>query len=194
MENIIKLIQTIKGNIEKYKNNLINNERFTRYILIDPVLNLLGYDLLNPEIVIPEYVIENNQRADYVIFKKEPKLPFIIIEAKSLNISLKNNKQIGSYIGSSIARYAIFTDGNKWKLYDFYKHPEKASNDRVVLEINMFEDAENIILIKLLCLSKENLFSENPIFVNKNDEHKNEIKNAPIISQAVIEEKSKIKT
>lgn len=166
MKTTIELLQTVKKIIDSHADKLKNNETATRYSLIDPLLRHLGWDISNPDEVIPEYGIEKKY-SDYAIFKIKDKQPFIIIEAKSLHSPLEDKSQIGNYIGNSTARFVIFTDGVKWKLFDFKIHPQDTPDERIVLDINIINEPDNITAMKLFCLSKDNLLSDTPFFLGR---------------------------
>jgi predicted type IV restriction endonuclease len=168
MKTTIEFLQIVKNVIDSHADKLTNNELLTRYSLIDPLLRQLGWDILNPEEVIPGYSI-NKLFSDYAIFKNKAKQPFIIIEAKCLKKPLIDKTQIGSYIANRTARFAIFTDGAIWKLFDFHIQAKDDPNERIVLEVNILDEPDNIVGLKLFCLSKENLFSDNPFFINHNN-------------------------
>lgn len=165
MKDTIELLHELKDVIKEHKDELSNNELLTRYAIIDPVLRHLGWKISNPFEVVPEFRL-NNLACDYALFKNNSRKPTVIIESKSLYSTLIDKKQLGSYIANSTARFAIFSDGIVWKIFDFKIHSETDPNDRIVLEINIIEELENIVALKLACLTKENLFSETPFFIN----------------------------
>ena len=164
METIIELIKSVKQTINSHKEKLKSNETLTRYVLIDPILKHLGYSLSNPNEVIPEQKIEK-KFSDYTIFKDNK--PHIIIEAKSLHKPFEDKAQIGNYMANTVARYAMFSDGAKWSLFDFHIIPKDHQDERIILDIDILTEPENQIGIKLFCLTKENLFSNIPFFVNQ---------------------------
>lgn len=165
MKALIELIESLRKNIKEHSSSFSINETLTRYSLIDPVLNHLGWDLSNPDEMIPEFKILS-MSCDYAFFKQNSKKPFLIIEAKSLDSILIDKKQIGNYIGNSTARFAIFTDGAKWKIFDFKIHSEEDPNERIVLEIDINSNEGTFLLaMKFLCLSKENLMADIPFFL-----------------------------
>ena len=49
LDNLIEIIKKLRERIERYRNLLEKNEMLTRYILIDPLLRVLGWDIENPE-------------------------------------------------------------------------------------------------------------------------------------------------
>lgn len=62
------------------------HETRTRYAVIDPILEALGWDLANPSQVRVEYVVEVSgkmRRVDYALFSKGK--PAVLVEAKKLS-------------------------------------------------------------------------------------------------------------
>ncbi|MEM2863427.1 MAG: hypothetical protein QXW20_07960, partial [Ignisphaera sp.] len=79
LDNLIEIIKKLRERIERYRNLLEKNEMLTRYVLIDPLLRALGWDIENPEQVRSE----ERQGAgvpDYVLYVGEERI--IAIEAK----------------------------------------------------------------------------------------------------------------
>ena len=67
-----------------------NLEMSTRYIIIDPVLRSLGWDLSDPSQCVVEYATEDHQgnvpRVDYALLGPDGS-PIILVEAKRLELS-----------------------------------------------------------------------------------------------------------
>lgn len=90
-----------------------------------PFLVELGYNVFNPEEVIPEYTADiakrNGEKVDYAI-KINGKIS-IVIEAKDVNENLaKHSKQLARYFVNTEAKIAILTNGIE---YWFYTDLEK---------------------------------------------------------------------
>lgn len=66
---------------EDYYAILDSHEMNTRYMLIDPVIRALGWDLSNPDQVTFECDLNDYGRIDYVMFNKKGD-PCILLEAK----------------------------------------------------------------------------------------------------------------
>jgi len=171
MKEIIELLQTIKEKAYKHSDKLTSNETLTRYTIVDPILRHLGWDLTDPDEVVPEYRIKNLS-CDYGFFKDNLVQPHVIIETKSLHTKLVDKKQIGNYIANSTARFAIFTDGKTWKVIDFKIHPKDDPDERTVMDFDILDEPTNVIAIKLSCLSKSNLFSDKPYFFDNQGQQK----------------------
>ncbi|MYC36172.1 MAG: hypothetical protein F4X66_04575 [Chloroflexi bacterium] len=90
-----------------------NGEISTRYIIIDPVLNALGWQLSNPSECIVENVTEGG-RPDYTL-KDEYGRAVIVIEAKRIDSNTRyegHYKQLFGYAASYPAvEVAVITNG-----------------------------------------------------------------------------------
>ena len=76
------------GGSVKTKAPANNHETSTRYILIDPILRALGWDLSNPDECVVEYEVARRgnypaTRVDYVL-KCATGQPVVVIEAKRI--------------------------------------------------------------------------------------------------------------
>ena len=112
-------IEYIKLIAETAKNNryTILNEEATKHALILPLLQALGYDIFNPNEVIPEYKTEHGRNVDYAIIIENE--PVIIIEAKACktNLTEANVSQLYGYFSVNKAKYAILTNGIEYRIY-----------------------------------------------------------------------------
>ena len=111
----------VKDYIKTQRELLQDSENQTRVILIDPVLNALGWETNNPNSVRQEYGM-NNGKADYALIHPETGKPFAIIEAKKLGDERleKHIPQIGHYAGdgSHAIKYGVITNGNVWRVFE----------------------------------------------------------------------------
>ncbi len=101
---------------------LANNETMTRYVLIDPLLVELGWDLTNPDAVVMEESLASKNRVDYRMGKT------MIIEAKRVGKTPKRS-MVEKYLDDSDVQYGVVTDGIQWNVYVRSKiTPEYAFN------------------------------------------------------------------
>ena len=119
LENLLTLIEKLQERIDRHSDALRQSEALTRYALIDPLLRELGWDTEDPDVVVPEYRVQNNQIADYVLYHDGD--PAIVIESKKLAEPLQGGKALDQgilYCAYTGAGYFILTDGNSWELYE----------------------------------------------------------------------------
>ena len=123
LDDLVGVIETLKGRIDTHGATLRENETRTRMALIDPLLQALGWDTADPLLVMPEYALSGS-RADYALLKLDGK-PSALVEAKKLGESLASHRlQMVSYANMSGVSYAGLTDGDNWEVYDvFQKRP-----------------------------------------------------------------------
>ena len=107
------------SNYYNYQAAANNSEMSTRYIIIDPILNALGWRLSNPS----ECVVENftdGGKPDYTLFNDEGEA-VIVIEAKRIDGDTRDegyNERLGDYAASYPAiDVAVLTNGRYWDIY-----------------------------------------------------------------------------
>ena len=105
-----------------------NHEESTRYIIIDPILRALGWDLSNPKECVVQYDIHRGKPRfqpsgaryiDYVLLDHEGK-PTIAIEAKRIDTDTRSEEfldKMEEYIeGMKTVRAAVLTNGQYWAI------------------------------------------------------------------------------
>ena len=100
---------------------LCKTEEASKTALILPFFrDVLGYDVSDPEVFIPEFVsaasIKKDQRCDYAIIKDGK--PIILIEAKWNGNSLDGyESQLYNYFGATSAKLGILTNGVVYRFF-----------------------------------------------------------------------------
>lgn len=111
-------ISNIKGKVK--------NEEATKQSMILPFLDILGYNIFNPDEVMPEVpcdITNKGDRIDYIICKNNT--PAILLECKDWRQNLYNHVgQLRKYYVASEARFAILSNGIK---YLFFSDHDKAN-------------------------------------------------------------------
>lgn len=108
---------------EKAKNQqaMLQTEEAAKTALIMPFIQMLGYDLFNPQEVIPEFTCDigtkKGEKVDYAI--SVDNAVRVLIECKPSNtpLTLENASQLYRYFGATNARFAILTNGIIYKFY-----------------------------------------------------------------------------
>ncbi len=116
LSNLSETINQVKDSAAQYRTTLQRNEAATRAVLIDPVLQALGWDTANIYMVEVEKVLDQS-RVDYALYDRNGNVSGIV-EAKQLGANLSDNT-----ITMTMVRYAynfgtkrIFvTDGLIWQ-------------------------------------------------------------------------------
>jgi len=161
----IDFIDSVKQFTKKIEGILasISNEEATKTSLIMPFFQLLGYDIFDPTEFVPEFTadqgIKKGEKVDYVIMLGGS--PAILIEAKSINEKLEVNyeSQLFRYFTATKARFAILTNGIKYKFYTDLENANMMDKD-CFLEINLMDIKDNKIA-ELKKFAKTNFDPEN---------------------------------
>ena len=80
-----EIIRSVRNHVANNNGYLGNSEVRTKYVLIDPLLRVLGWNTDNPAQVQLEFETGNStKRADYALFTPQFKKPVGLVEAKLL--------------------------------------------------------------------------------------------------------------
>ena len=152
------VIRDMQDRIENSRSSFQNSETATRYQLIDPVLDELGWDVRNNKLVVPEYTVSGG-RVDYALMHDGS--PIAVVEAKSLSRTLDDSVtvQVLSYItDESTIKYAIATNGDSWQMR--VKGERSKSVDIRIAGSSGYETALEMMRISRVVLQPD---EENPV-------------------------------
>ena len=116
------------------------NEWPTRYILIDPVLLALGWDVhdyAQCEVEAPMPSGQWTRTADYVLYNQSGS-PIVVIEAKCLWDDLSNPNsvdQLGGYAQELREGFGVLTNGTEWHLYRLNRNADFTT--KRVIKVNL---------------------------------------------------------
>ena len=130
----------------------MKNENAVRYALINPFLEALGWDITDPDDVIPEYSTSAG-RPDYVLKKNGKAVAFV--GAKALYKS-EDLTQYITYCVSKNVNYFITSDGVRWEVYDTYSR-EELPNKRFIFW-DILKDPTEEVIRKALLISKNLIY------------------------------------
>lgn len=133
-------IQKLSDRIEKNKDS-VSTEEATKTSFILPLLNILGFDIFDPNIVIPEFTADigkkKGEKVDYAIVINDK--PIILIEAKTHTEKLDRHKsQLERYFTVTDSKFAILTNGIEYLFYSDLAKPN-IMDEKPFLTINMLE-------------------------------------------------------
>lgn len=156
-------LHELANKIQSFKNDILNEEA-TKNSCILPFLSILGYDIHNPQEVVPEYIadigIKNGEKVDFTIaIDNEASM---LVEAKTIGTNLnKHYSQLFRYFSVvDGAKVGILTDGVEYQFYTDIKIPNKMDQEPFfVFNIFNFNDKDYKYLTKF---KKEN-FNVNKI-------------------------------
>ena len=146
LESLLELVETLRTRIDEHGDQLRKSEALTRYALIDPLLRELGWDTEDPDVVRPEYRVQNNQLADYVLLVDRK--PTIVVEAKKLDESLQGGKALDQgilYCAHTGSNYFLLTDGRRYELYE-------SGKTTAVISFDLIESAPAEVCLNALAL------------------------------------------
>lgn len=139
-------LKQIADKIVKFKDST-NTEEATKNAFIMPFISALGYDIFNPEEVVPEFVadigIKQGEKVDYAIMKSGT--PIILVECKHWRESLDiHSTQLLRYFIVTKAKFAILTNGINYRFYTDLEEANKM-DQKPFLDINILEIKDNQI-------------------------------------------------
>ncbi len=162
LDDLKEVIEKLQGMIDVHHDYLSRYETRTRQVLIDPLLQALGWDVWDPDTVQLEYKLreERSERADYGLMWDNK--PIAVVEAKHLGKSLKDNetKQANTYANENGIPYIIVTDGDRWEMYEVFK--QAALEERLLMEFQLSEQPSHECVLQALRIWKPNLASGSP--------------------------------
>lgn len=131
--NLVAKIDRVRDSLE--------TEEATKNALVMPFIHsVLGYDIFNPEEVIPEFTADTGtkkgEKVDYAICHSGDVQ--ILVEAKKYGekLTLKHASQLYRYFSVTSARIALLTNGT---IYQFFSDLDAANkmDERPFLELDL---------------------------------------------------------
>lgn len=159
--NLQNVIEKLQKTIEAHHGYLAKNETRTRQVLIDPLLQKLGWNVSNPNIVQLEYRVKQGQ-PDYALMSKGK--PLAVIEAKRLESDLGDDQiiQALAYAVAGGIPYIIITNGDTWEMYDVFKPAE--FEDCLLIKLELSQQPVDKNAAQAWAMRKSNLTSKEPDF------------------------------
>ncbi|TWU37230.1 type I restriction endonuclease [Novipirellula artificiosorum] len=107
----------------------LETEEATKNALIMPMLNALGYNVFDPTEVVPEFTADvgtkKGEKVDYAIFLEGKVM--LLVECKPVGgqLTLNHASQLYRYFSVTDARFAVLTDGIRYKFYSDLESPNR---------------------------------------------------------------------
>ena len=155
LDDLVRTIETLREHLRRYNLELSKNEIRTRTVLIDPMLEALGWDASDPALVTVEYEVPPG-RADYGLRRGLDNPPVVLIEAKRLNEPL--DPHLGQLLNYALVRgvrYGCLTDGNIWEVYDVFK--QVPLEERKILSLAISDGEPAKVALAMLGLWQRSL-------------------------------------
>ena len=100
---------------------VLATEEAAKTALVMPFLQALGYDVFNPAEVVPEFTSDvgtkKGEKVDYAICIDDRVSMLIECKPISQDLSIKHASQLYRYFSVTAAKFAILTNGAKYKFY-----------------------------------------------------------------------------
>lgn len=151
-EKIAALIQRLPKLVDH-----LETEEATKNALIMPFIAALGYDIFNPQEVVPEFTADvgtkKGEKVDYAILNNGEVI--LIFECKKARVDLGQTEmsQLFRYFSVTKARIAILTNGIQYCFYSDLEASNKMDS-RPFLELNL-EDPRSHALQEVKRLAKD---------------------------------------
>jgi hypothetical protein len=145
--DLIDKLQALSAKIKKQK-DAIQTEEATKNAFVLPFIGALGYDVFDPEEVIPEFTADwgtkKGEKIDFAI-KIENKV-VMLIECKSCNSFLDDShaSQLFRYFSTLDARLAVLTDGVRYRFYSDIEEKNKMDSTPF-MEFNLLNVQQDLI-------------------------------------------------
>lgn len=118
-----ELLAKLQQHAEKIKDvkQYCIDETKTETYLVEPFLEILGYDCRDPQDVIKRFIAavpgRKGDKVDYALMRDGE--PAVLVEAKVLDNKLGQEeiKQLQGYFPHTLAKVAVLTDGVRWHWY-----------------------------------------------------------------------------
>src|SRR3989338_7035391 len=137
------IIEKSAGLIKRYRGKDLS-EANTKILLIEPILEKLGWRVMDPDDVDREYTISPKKMVDYAL---KIKRPLLFLDVLPLDRSLYDRTFIEKIIGfadEKDVKWVIITNGNEYRLY---KTDEKGSIDKKEKDVLPAERTEKRVAI-----------------------------------------------
>src|SRR5690242_10018090 len=125
-------------------------------MLIEPVLQALGWDLFDPEEVNREYRRRSaDNPVDYALLLL--RTPRLFVEAKGIGENIEDPKwtnQTISYAAVAGVEWVALTDGAQWRIYN--AHAPVPAEEKLFRSVDIADDPDAAVEI-LELLSKDNM-------------------------------------
>ncbi len=154
--DFIDQLTTLASRIRKTR-TIVQTEEATKNAYILPFIQALGYDVFNPEEVIPEYTadygLKKGEKVDYAIRLNGEIV--MLFECKKCDSHLDSScaSQLFRYFSVEKARIGVLTDGITYQFYSDLDERNKM-DQRPFMELNLLEIQDSVVPeLKLLAKS-----------------------------------------
>ncbi|WP_369373024.1 type I restriction endonuclease [Promicromonospora sp. Populi] len=146
--DIAERIASLATKIEQQKANIATEEATKNAFIMPFIAHVLGYDVFNPDEVVPEFTADvgtkKGEKIDYAIVKNGEVQ--ILIEAKAVGapLTLNHASQLFRYFAAANARIAILTNGQRYHFFTDLDRPNRM-DETPFLQLDLLELDESLI-------------------------------------------------
>jgi predicted transport protein len=138
MNRLIQAIERIRLQLPELRHRNLK-ETPTRTIVIDPLLEALGWNVRSPDEVELEYPTIDGKSVDYAL--KIDRKPVLLVEAKALDDTLDDVKavtQVVGYAANNGIAWCVLTNGITWRMYRSFE--ECPAPKKLMFEVSLDPD------------------------------------------------------
>lgn len=159
LEPLVNTLEEVQGRIQRHSALLRENETRTRRAVVDPLLDVLGWDTEDPSAVVHEFKVSKGW-VDYALVTEEGD-PIMAIEAKKLGEPLEPHRtQMVTYANIAGIPYCGLTNGDRWEVYDVFA--QKPLEEKCILRVSIVDEPFSETAIRFILLWKANILTSNP--------------------------------
>jgi hypothetical protein len=126
----------------------LETEEATKNALIMPFIAALGYDVFNPQEVVPEFTADvgtkKGEKVDYAIMHDNEVIILIECKKSKSDLSEANMHQLFRYFTVTKARIAILTNGVQYRFFSDLEESNKM-DAKPFLELDMLNIRDNLV-------------------------------------------------
>lgn len=155
MRDLRATVESVRARIHKHQGSKKLNEQNTKAILIEPVLQALGWNTEDLDEVSREFKSKRRDRpVDYALLVLRN--PRLLLEAKALGENLDDRRwsnQIMGYAAVAGVEWTILTDGNEYRIYN--SHAAVEVDEKLFRKFKVTEpDSDPVANLDLLSRDK----------------------------------------
>ena len=140
-------IKSLAAKAEKTAHAL-ETEEATKNALVMPFIAALGYDVFDPDEVIPEFTadvgIKKGEKVDYALRRNGEVIMLVEAKKSRAELDLAHSNQLFRYFTVTKARIAILTNGVVYRFFSDLEEPNKM-DEKPFLEVDLFNVRDNLI-------------------------------------------------
>lgn len=158
-------LQDVADKVSQYGPTLTTEEATKTAIIMPFIGRVLGYDVFNPQEVVPEYVadlgLKKGEKIDFAIMRDGQVQ--MLIEAKRIgdSLNLDHAGQLVRYFHTSNARIGVLTNGQHWHFFTDLDKPNRM-DEKPFLQLDL-SNIDPYVLPELKKMTKDTFDLESVI-------------------------------